>query len=490
MNEKRDFSEIGNQIKRVLQEAAETGDFGQVNRVINDTVSSAMEEVRHQVNEAHRRMNGSGNAGQGSADYRNSAGQRSADYRNNAGQGSAGYRDNAGQRSTDYSARYRRQAPKYPNRHAERAARHHETVRQYETAREYRRASGVPVYRNTEQITSPAIFRKNGNVAGILYTVFGGIGLGVFGITFLVFLLIQLFSWGLSAPGPFVAPMTGFGLLAAGSGYMLNKGCSLLGRLKRAQRYLNLAQKDMFMKIEELAAHTGQSMRRVRRDIRLMLKSGIFPQGHIDEEETFLILDNETWDQYLIEKREFQESRQIAKADKAKAAKTAPQEEALSPEQQAQQEIERDGQAFMQRLRELNVEIPGEVISNRLYQLDYLLQRIFMVLKEHPEKCPQMRKFMDYYLPTTVKLVESYADFDKAGVQGENIKTAKAEIEKTMDTINQAFEKLLDDMYQDAAFEAAADAKVLKTVLAQDGYMKSDFTAKKQDSGMQKEGEK
>lgn len=91
------------------------------------------------------------------------------------------------------------------------------------------------------------------------------------------------------------------------------------------------------------------------------------------------------------------------------------------------------------------------------------------MLREHPEKRPQMRKFMDYYLPTTVKLVESYADFDRAGVEGENIRIAKAEIEKAMDTINQAFEKLLDDLYRDAAFEAAADAKVLKTVLAQDG---------------------
>ena len=101
--------------------------------------------------------------------------------------------------------------------------------------------------------------------------------------------------------------------------------------------------------------------------------------------------------------------------------------------------------------------------------------RLYCYLREHPEKSDQMRRFMEYYLPTTVKLVESYAEFDSAGVEGENIRTAKEEIEKTMDTINEAFEKLLDDLYQNAAFEASADARVLKTVLAQDGYMKSDF---------------
>ena len=61
------------------------------------------------------------------------------------------------------------------------------------------------------------------------------------------------------------------------------------------------------------------------------------------------------------------------------------------------------------------------------------------------------------------------------GLRARTSATAKEEIEKTMDTINEAFEKLLDDLYQNAAFEASADARVLKTVLAQDGYMKSDF---------------
>ena len=125
----------------------------------------------------------------------------------------------------------------------------------------------------------------------------------------------------------------------------------------------------------------------------------------------------------------------------------------------------------MERLRRLNDEIPGEAVSNKLYQLDELLSGTFALLREHPEKRSQMRKFMDYYLPTTVKLVEAYAQFDRAGVEGENIQNAKAEIEKTMDTINGAFEKLLDDLYREEAFEAAADAKVLKTVLTQDGFV-------------------
>lgn len=221
----------------------------------------------------------------------------------------------------------------------------------------------------------------------------------------------------------------------------------------------------------------------------------MFPEGHMDEKNDIFVIDDETWEQYLEEKEEYEQQlaekkRKELTADVGQSAgganradgKAAGQnqtadgaatysEEALTKEAQ----IEKDGQAYMERLRELNIQIPGEVISNKLYKLDYLLKRIFQTLREHPEKSDQMRRFMEYYLPTTVKLVESYAEFDSAGVEGENIRTAKEEIEKTMDTINEAFEKLLDDLYQNAAFEASADARVLKTVLAQDGYMKSDF---------------
>ena len=102
--------------------------------------------------------------------------------------------------------------------------------------------------------------------------------------------------------------------------------------------------------------------------------------------------------------------------------------------------------------------------------------RLYCYLREHPEKSDQMRRFMEYYLPTTVKLVESYAEFDSAGVEGENIRTAKEEIEKTMDTINEAFEKLLDDLFQETAWDVSSDISVLKTMLAQEGLTKNDFS--------------
>ena len=82
---------------------------------------------------------------------------------------------------------------------------------------------------------------------------------------------------------------------------------------------------------------------------------------------------------------------------------------------------------------------------------------------------PQMRKFMNYYLPTTIKLVGAYEEFDSMSVQGEDIREAKEEIEKTLDTINKAFGELLNKLFRETAYDVTADAQVLQAMLAREG---------------------
>ena len=89
-------------------------------------------------------------------------------------------------------------------------------------------------------------------------------------------------------------------------------------------------------------------------------------------------------------------------------------------------------------------------------------------------------ELMDYYLPTTLKLVEQYAEFDEVSSPGEEILEAKKEIGKTLDMINQAFVTLLNNLFQDAAFDASADAQVLQAMLAKEGLTESDFVMEKQ----------
>ena len=85
---------------------------------------------------------------------------------------------------------------------------------------------------------------------------------------------------------------------------------------------------------------------------------------------------------------------------------------------------------------------------------------------------------MQYYMPTTIKLITVYRDFDIQPIQGENINTAKKEILGTLDTINHAFIKLFDSLFQATAWDVSADISVLETMLAREGLTKSAFETK------------
>ena len=103
------------------------------------------------------------------------------------------------------------------------------------------------------------------------------------------------------------------------------------------------------------------------------------------------------------------------------------------------------------------------------------MEQIFARAEEHPEIIPDLKRMMDYYLPTTVKLLDAYEDMDKQPIQGENIRASKKEIEDTIDTLNQAFIKLLDSVFQDTAWDVSSDITVLNTILAQEGLTENAF---------------
>ena len=123
----------------------------------------------------------------------------------------------------------------------------------------------------------------------------------------------------------------------------------------------------------------------------------------------------------------------------------------------------------MKKIREANDAIPGEEISAKISRMEMLVDRIFDRVEQNPESVSDIRKLMEYYLPTTIKLLEAYEELDSQPVQGENIISSKQEIEKTLDTLNTAFEKLLDDLFQDTAWDLSSDISVLQTMLAQEG---------------------
>ena len=145
------------------------------------------------------------------------------------------------------------------------------------------------------------------------------------------------------------------------------------------------------------------------------------------------------------------------------------------------QEVLDKGTEYLKKIHESNDAIPGVEISVKISRMELIVEKIFERAQKHPEIIPDLKKMMDYYLPMTVKLLDAYEEMDTQPVQGENIQSSKREIEDTLDTLNQAFEKLLDSVFQDTAWDVSTDISVLHTLLAQEGLTEDDFARMKND---------
>ena len=314
------------------------------------------------------------------------------------------------------------------------------------------------------QHPAEVIVHPPSRVSGILFTVFGSIGLGISLSAFLAALIVALVTPAWIPAGGMAVLM---GVLALISAVLMGIGNSIRGRAKRLKLYLKEAGGKSYCSIRALVGCTGRQEKFVIRDLKKMIRDGILPHAHIDAQNACLMLNDSAYKQY-------QQS--------LEALKLRTQEESTKTEIPAEtdhkSQVIRQGREYLKALREANQAIPGEVISAKLYRLEEVIEKIFHVVDMHPEQLDDIERFMDYYLPTTVKLVVAYQNFDSVGITGENITMAKQEVEQTLDTINQAFERLLDDLYRDEAFDVSTDASVLQAMLKKDGFVNSDFERK------------
>lgn len=122
-------------------------------------------------------------------------------------------------------------------------------------------------------------------------------------------------------------------------------------------------------------------------------------------------------------------------------------------------------------------EISNETVRAKIERLKSTCGRILAYVQEHPKSAGGLRKFMNYYLPTLQKLVDTYALMEKQGVEGENISSSKARIEEMLDTMDLAFEKQLDALFGDTALDIDTDITVMQNMMAGEGLTKPEASA-------------
>ena len=147
------------------------------------------------------------------------------------------------------------------------------------------------------------------------------------------------------------------------------------------------------------------------------------------------------------------------------------------PETTGNQELDQmiaQGKGALEEMRRLNDSIQDAAISAQIERLSQVSDKIFQQVKADPKKLPQIRKFMDYYLPTTLKLLNAYDRMGAQGVSGENIDATMQRVESMMSTIVAAFEKQLDMLFGSEAMDISTDITVLENMMKREGLSEDD----------------
>ena len=267
-------------------------------------------------------------------------------------------------------------------------------------------------------------------------------------------------------------------------GFKRFKNAQTRRRYQIFRRYASAIGEDRAVSIRELAARLGMPTQNVVSDLQEMIDKGMIGgsayidrshmQLHIDAGEVAESVQNA--DSPIINVFVSQENRArtVAEAEAKAAAKAA--EAASEParpkavEKHTGTENE-DFEAKLKEIRQLNDEIENGPVSEKIDRIGELTASIFRVVREKPERAEEVRKFMNYYLPTTLKLLKSYNLMEKQSYQGENIVASRKKIEDVLDTLVHAFEQQQDRLFRVEALDVESDISVLETMMTSDGLV-------------------
>lgn len=134
------------------------------------------------------------------------------------------------------------------------------------------------------------------------------------------------------------------------------------------------------------------------------------------------------------------------------------------------------GRQELKKLRALGGAIRESRVTSAVEELETLTEKIFAALEKDTSRLARTRKFLSYYLPTTVRLLERYQDLERQMAQGQNIDQAMDRIEEMLEKVRTAYQKQLDSLYEADAMDITADIQVMERIMASEGLLEHEQT--------------
>ena len=234
-------------------------------------------------------------------------------------------------------------------------------------------------------------------------------------------------------------------------------------------RFLRELGHNTVIPIRDLASSVQKTEQSTIKELMYMMKKGYFKQARIVENDSLFLLDIPTFKLYKNQKNQmanlsYEEKKQIEKD----AHKDVNIEKAENIIKISSKEI-----------NSINLDISR--IKNRSFlekviEIKKTIENIVNIIKRYPEKAYALDKFMDYYLPTTVKLIDAYTEYEIMESNDPKIKNSLLEIESSIETINEAFGKIQLELMEDRTMDIKTDIETMKILLNQEGYLEKDWS--------------
>jgi len=258
--------------------------------------------------------------------------------------------------------------------------------------------------------------------------------------------------------------------------YLLYKRLRAEWKIKKQADYRNYAAvigDRVEVDIRELSAKLGKTPALVMGDLQAMIEKGYLgANAYVDKARGVLIMDALAT-KFTDEEPEVVVEEPVREV-KVEREPVRPVREVNLKRESVQPSVPLQEDEFETKLREirmLNDQIDDEAVSQRIDRIGELTASIFFVVREKPDRADEVKKFLNYYLPTTCKLLKSYSLMEKQSFQGENIAASRKKIEGILDQLIQAFEQQQDRLFRTEALDVEADIEVLETMMAKDGLV-------------------
>ena len=244
------------------------------------------------------------------------------------------------------------------------------------------------------------------------------------------------------------------GLATAGFGWMTACGAARMKAGRQMGQFADYADSVDYHKglpVSMLADLTHQKPKKVHKRLQKYIRKG-WLNAWLDDKTDTLYLTAEDY-------------RAAQEALAAQRARPAPQpEQEAAPETPLNLETARRFAQVLEQEQHLMQDAQGR---EELETMQKTTTAICEWLEAHPESLPKARRFAEYYIPTTLKLLHTYNDVQ--GQQGENAETIRRDIAGILHTLNQAYSNLYDNLLSDVAMDVSSEIAALQGMLANDG---------------------